>query len=103
MEMVIISAQALLRIEQRQAEQDKRLDNIEAKTNAVLDGHGFYSILAYCKNHGLKLDAKESARYGKMAVAASKAQGIMIGSIPDARYGSVHTYSQDVLDRSEER
>ena len=76
----------------------ERLDDIESATSAVLDGHGFYSILGYCKRKGIKLDAKESARYGKLATAESKAQGVMMGSVPDGRYGSVKTYSEDILD-----
>jgi phage anti-repressor protein len=112
MEMVILSAQAVLRIEQQQEAQNKaieaqnsRLDSIEAKnksieaaTSAVIDGHGFYSILGYCNRNGIKIDKNESAAYGRKATTESKVQGVMMGSVPDARYGSVKTYHSDILD-----
>lgn len=98
MEMVILSAQAVLKVEQEQAAQSKRLDAIEAKQNAILDGHGFYSILGYSKLKGVKLDVKQSATMGKKATSESKKHGIMMGTVPDARHGTVKTYHSDVLD-----
>lgn len=75
-----------------------RLDGIEAKNSAILDGHGFYSILGYSKLKGVKLDVKQSAAMGKKATAESKKHGIMMGTVPDARHGTVKTYHTDVLE-----
>ena len=102
---MMIALQAVDALEQQQAAQAKqlaihsaRMDDIEARNSAVLDGHGFYSILGYANLKGIKLTAPESAKIGKRATAESKSLGIAMGTVPDARYGSVRTYHQDVLD-----
>lgn len=98
MEMVVMSAQAIMRLEQEQESQAKRLDNLEASTSAVLDGHGFYSVLGYANRHKIKIDIKSAAHLGKLATAESAKLKIMTGTVPDARYGQVKTYHSDVLD-----
>ena len=98
MEMVILSAQAVIKVEREQATQSKRLDAIEAKQSAILDGHGFYSILGYSKLKGVKLDVKQSAAMGKKATSESRKHALMMGTVPDARHGTVKTYHSDVLE-----
>ena len=97
MEMVIASAQAIMRIEQEQAEHAKRLDAIEAKQSEANAGTGFYSVLGYANLKGKKLTTLEAARIGKLATKASEKVGIQMGKVPDARYGSVKTYFEDIL------
>jgi len=77
--------------------QNARLDGIEAKNKAILDGSKFYSVAGFASLHGIKIDIKAAATYGRAATAESRALGIMIGSIPDPRFGKVHTYHEDVL------
>jgi phage regulator Rha-like protein len=77
--------------------QNARLDGIEAKNKAILDGSKFYSVAGFASLHGIKIDIKAAATYGRAATAESRALGIIIGSIPDPRFGKVHTYHEDVL------
>jgi phage regulator Rha-like protein len=79
------------------AAHSSRLDEIEARNSDVLDGHGFFSILGYSKLKGVKLDVTQSSALGKKATAESTKHGLMMGSVPDARYGRVKTYHEDIL------
>lgn len=78
-------------------EQTKRLNEIDAKTSAILDGSGFYSVAGFASLHGIKVDIKAAASYGRKAASESKTLGIAMGSIPDPRFGTVKTYHEDVL------
>jgi len=102
--MIISMAQSLDAIKTKQEAQkvaleaqNARLDGIEAKNKAILDGSKFYSVAGFASLHGIKIDIKAAATYGRAATAESRALGIMIGSIPDPRFGKVHTYHEDVL------
>ena len=98
MEMVILSAQAIIKIEQRQDAQDKRMDEIEAKSKAITDQSGYYSVIAYANMHGAKLDLKTAAAFGRKASSESRKLGVSSGSVPDPRFGVVKTYHSDILD-----
>jgi phage anti-repressor protein len=102
--MIISMAQSLDAIKTKQEAQkaaleaqNARLDGIEAKNKSILDGSKFYSVAGFASLHGIKIDIKAAATYGRAATAESRALGIMIGSIPDPRFGKVHTYHEDVL------
>lgn len=97
MEMVVMSAQAIMRLEQEQESQAKRLDNLEAKTTAVLGGYGFYTIVGYANLAGVKVDEALGSRLGKKAVAASKAAGVMTGKVGSTQWGGVNTYHETIL------
>ena len=98
MELVIISAQAIMRVEQKQIEQDARLTAIEVKSDSIIEGHEFYSISGYCRLKGQKIDSRAAATMGKLATTESNRMGYMMGKIHDAKYGSVKTYHIEVLD-----
>lgn len=101
---MVMMLQNLDAIKQQQSEQQKtliqqsaRMDKVEARTNAVLDGAGFYSVLGFASLHGIRVDLKAAASYGRKAASESKTLGIGTGSVPDPRFGTVKTYHEDVL------
>lgn len=98
MEMVIASAQHIQKLEQEQERQAEAIKALEAKQAATDCDYGYYSILAYAKLKGRKITPVEAARLGKSATAISKKYGITTGTVPDARYGSVGTYDEGILE-----
>jgi len=100
-QQALAMAQALVDIEQRQLAQDSRLELVERalEQQGLQDaGFGYYSVLGWSKRRGLKLDAVKATKVGKRATAVCKANGWHIGSVADARFGSVHTYPEEALD-----
>jgi len=100
-QQALAMAQALVDIEQRQLAQDSRLELVERalEQQGIQDaGFGYYSVLGWSKRRGLKLDAVKATKVGKRATAVCKANGWHIGSVADARFGSVHTYPEEALD-----
>jgi len=100
-QQALAMAQALVDIEQRQLAQDSRLVLVERalEQRGIQDaGFGYYSVLGWSKRRGLKLDAVKATKVGKRATAVCKANGWHIGSVADARFGSVHTYPEEALD-----
>lgn len=100
-QQALAMAQALVDIEQRQLAQDSRLVLVERalEQQGIQDaGFGYYSVLGWSKRRALKLDAVKATKVGKRATAVCKANGWHIGSVADARFGSVHTYPEEALD-----
>ena len=79
-------------------EHRNRLDVFEAKTNAVIEKTGYYSVIAYANLKKVCLPREEAARLGKLAAKISKEKGVPTSSVPDERWGKVGTYHYRVLD-----
>jgi phage regulator Rha-like protein len=58
----------------------------------------FFTVLGYANRLGRKIDAKTAANFGRKCATLSKQCGIMVGTVPDARFGSVGTYHVSMLD-----
>lgn len=83
-----------VRLKQLQLEQ--RLTKIEAKvTNRNED---YYSIAGYARLKGIRVSISEARSLGKAASKHSKANGIQIDTIKEARYGSINIYHTSVLE-----
>ena len=94
MEMIIASATQLIALEQEQERQARELKELKAQ---VSGSYGFCTVQGYANVTGLKLTSTQGAKFGKAASALSRKLGIQIGSVPDAKYGKVNTYHEDVL------
>ena len=105
MEMVIWSAQQIMRIETEQAEQAKQLqsltgkvDEVDAKAEAILSQSGYYSVMGYSKLVSVRM-TNERARSISLALGKiCKAKGINRGETKDPRFGSVFTYPVELLE-----
>jgi hypothetical protein len=72
-----------------------RLMKIEgAKTTELPDGYNtlYYMIRDYANSCGIKLNLRQAAKYGQLASAYCKANGISTGRIPNSRFGTLKTY-----------
>ena len=98
MEMVIKSAQAIIKLE---AEQAKQADDIAAIKDRQdkLDGDTKYmTALAYCREKGIPAPLKVANKLGRDCSRYCKQHGIEIGTVPDERWGSVNSYPVIILD-----
>lgn len=84
-------------------EQSKRIDNVEAQLleiknkpqiNAPIE---HFSIMGYCRNIHKQISIEEAKTYGAKCRKMCNELGMVIGKVPDPRFGSVNTYPLDVL------
>jgi prophage antirepressor-like protein len=86
------------RLAMEQAKHARDIQDIQAKTTAVLEKTGYYSILAYANIIGVKLPKAKAQRLGKEATKISKLQNTPISSVPDDRWGRANTYHKNILE-----
>ena len=86
-------------------EQSKRIDNVEAQLleiknkpqiNAPVE---HFSIMGYCRNIHKQISIEEAKTYGTKCRKMCNELGMVIGKVPDPRFGSVNTYPLDVLNQ----
>ena len=86
-------------------EQSKRIDNVEAQLleiknkpqiNAPIE---HFSIMGYCRNIHKQISIEEAKTYGAKCRKMCNELGMVIGKVPDPRFGSVNTYPLDVLNQ----
>ena len=87
-----------LDLEEVQRQQAIQMEELEAKTVAVLDKTGYFSILAYANIAGVRLCRQDAQKLGKMATKISNEMNCPIGKVPDERWGHVGTYHKSVLE-----
>ena len=97
MEMVITSAQAIMRLEQEQASQARRIEAIEAKQSAITEGFSYFTILAFATLNHINIDLTTAQKLGRAAAQRSRDLDVPIDSVRDPRFGSVYAYKEDIL------
>ena len=98
MEMVALQAQAVVELERKQQENEKRFRAIEAKQKAIEDSVQDFTIMAYANYMSIPLDLKTAKRLGMKAAKLSRKKGYPIGKVRDPRFGTVNTYHEDILE-----
>lgn len=98
MEMVIASAQAILKVEREQAEQSHRLSSVESRLDRMSGDTGYMTVTAWCSARGVKLSLSEANLMGRRCSSYCKQHNITTGKVPDERFGSVKSYPVQVLD-----
>jgi prophage antirepressor-like protein len=96
-EMLVAMAQRLVEQERINAETNRRLSDIELRQTAMEHGTEYFSVLAFAKRIGRRVDNTKAQNIGKHASRYSRKHGYPIGEAPDTRFGTVHTYHEDVL------
>jgi hypothetical protein len=86
----------LMEEQERQAEEMKRLGKRLDQIETASDHFTLIGYYRYTRRESLPL--AEASRLGKQATAYCKAHRVSMGSVPDARFGTVHTYPKWVLD-----
>ena len=82
-------------------EQDKRVlaverDIFELKASANTRPN-YFTIVGYATLHGLSVNLKIASMLGREASKICKANGYMMDSIPDPRFGLVRMYPENVM------
>ena len=98
MEMVIASAQAIMKIEAQQAEQAIRITNVESTLSRLTGESSYMAILAWAIKNEMKIPLSKAQSMGKQAKAHCILKGIEYGSVKDERFNVVNTYPEEVLD-----
>jgi len=87
----------IVRIEQKQKEHENRLSDLEAKIGGNSGNTNYWTIRAYCKMNGFRINQKEAAEKGRRASRLSKKLGIKVDKSADELFGNVNSYHEDVL------
>jgi len=97
-ELILHSAQMLADMERKQLALENRIEQIENRPqiNAPIE---HFSIMGYCHNIGKQIGLNQAKEYGIKARSMCNQLGLVIGKIPDPRFGSVNTYPLDVLEQ----
>jgi prophage antirepressor-like protein len=98
-ELILLQAQQLVAHERKLENHDQRIYALEARVDAKDEWTEHFSIIAYCKLHGIDLpDLQRAQNWGKRATKLSKDRGRTIGKTSDPRYGTVGLYHVSILD-----
>jgi prophage antirepressor-like protein len=118
-ELIIAQGQALLAIEQKQAQLENEqallrtqvsleaqrtndLEDLVTQHDAELDrifnsnGH-YFTIMGYCALKGKPIAVKAASQLGKKATKLCKQQGLQVAPVKDPRFGKVNSYPESVL------
>ena len=98
---LVEQARMFLKVAQEQeaiAEEQKllkqRMDAFETQSDST---GGFYTILAWSSMTKLKIPTDMANRLGRVCSKLSKSRDIVIGKVPDSRYGKVNSYHETIL------
>jgi len=97
-ELVLQNAQAFVAMERRQAAQESRILQLEAKTTTI--NEEFYSLAGFYRIKGMRwnLAQVEAIQKGRQAKTLSLEMGYSVGKVYDAKFGEVNTYHARVLE-----
>jgi hypothetical protein len=92
-------AQSLVEQERRQREIEDRVRRIESRQEAAEKGTAYFSIVAYVRYRNMgPLDLGTAQRIGRRAAERCRAEGYVIGTLTDPRFGLINSYPEHVLD-----
>lgn len=96
-QMLLQMAKTLVVQEQKTAQIERDIKQLKAVQSAITDNTEFFTSMAFARNRDLKIDTKTASKLSRKCTTLSKELGIMVGKVPDSRYGSVNSYHKDVL------
>lgn len=97
MEMLIQSAQSIMRLEQVQSQQNAQLAELSARIDSMIGDTEYLTVWQFVKNEGIKKKLKEIVAFDLKCQELCHELDITMGRIPDIRFGSVHSYPVEVL------
>jgi anti-repressor protein len=102
-QLILQSIQAIQNVQQTTNKHEEQLSSIENKI-AIIEKHqeieikqDYFTILAYCKIHGIQITFSEAIKKGKIASRLSKEKGYDMIKTSDMRYGYVNSYKESIL------
>jgi len=84
-----------LRLKQIAAE--KRLSVIEEHVNLLIPAPGFYTVTGYANRTKVRIDSPTAQRLGVKVSKICRDRGVTPGTVPDAKWGNVNAYPEDIL------
>lgn len=87
----------LLEQNQRLAAHDQKLKTLE-ETTAIIDD--YVTIKGAAKKLGARIDSTLGSMMGRVAVARTKAAGLLIRDVADLQHGSVHTFPREIAEEA---
>lgn len=94
-EMLLQSVQLMVEQKRKLYEVENRVRAIEAKTATTPD---YFAVMGYASLNGIKVGLNLAAQIGRRAKKICAENGYPIETIPDPRFGRVHTYPYSVLE-----
>lgn len=94
-EMLLQSVQLMVEQKRKLYEVENRVRAIEAKTATTPD---YFAVMGYASLNGIKVGLSMAAHIGRRAKKICADNGYPVETIPDPRFGRVHTYPYSVLE-----
>ncbi len=94
-EMLLQSVQLMVEQKRKLYEVENRVRAIEAKTATTPD---YFAVMGYASLNGIKVGLNLAAQIGRRAKKICAENGYPVETIPDPRFGRVHTYPYSVLE-----
>lgn len=91
-EQCLASAQAIVAMEREQARQATAISRLEHRVDLMDGDTGYMTVTAYIRNLGRRIPLSKAQSFGQKAAKAAKSLGVMLGNVPDERFGTVHSY-----------
>ena len=98
-ELLVFQAQALVEQERRLAANEARVAKVEDRLDQIQTASEFYTVVGWFSRFGVgPLPLHTASNMGRQATAYCTANGLVMGSTPDPRFGQVKTYPKEALD-----
>jgi len=94
--MIVKMAQQLDQSQQKQQEQDHRMDLIEAHQTTRPENH--FTVAGYCSLKGIQIGQRQAADLGRRCAKLARETGSTVERVTDARFGHVNVYHTDILE-----
>lgn len=94
-EMLLQSVQLMVEQRRKLYEVENRVKAIEAKTATTPD---YFAVMGYASLNGIQVGLNLAAQIGRRAKKICIEKGYPVETIPDPRFGRVHTYPYSVLE-----
>lgn len=98
-QMLLEQKKEMLRLEAKQKTLEAEVKQTNQRLDQIETGIDHFTIIGYARTFLKKsLPLKDAAKLGRQATNLCMAMGIAMGTVPDPRFGNVHTYPKSVLD-----
>lgn len=75
----------------------QRLEERTSKPSNEAQSLEYYTVTGWARRFGMALPHEKALKYGRKAASLSKANGVLVSKIADAKYGQVNAYHADIL------
>jgi phage regulator Rha-like protein len=100
-QMLLEQERRVAKVEEEQRAQTLQIGSVAQRLDQIETAVDYFTILGWHRisNRRVALPEQAASQLGKAATKFCKQNGIQMGTSPDTRYGTVHTYPKWVLDQ----